>query len=745
MSSTTPFHGKTPRKIKGSEVRKLMNSSINPFTQKPFSSQYSHLLTARHKLPVFSHMDEFYKLFSENQILLIAGNAGVGKSTQIPQFITYTDLPHLKHKIVACTQPTPLATMSVAKRVANEMDVQFGNEVGYSIQFEEMAEPGVTFLKYMTDETLLTELMNDPTLTRYSTIVLDEVHERSLATDLLLALLKDILKIRSDLKLVLMSAETDNSKLKGYFHQKPGRIVPLLRIPGRESRVELFYTREPEADFVEASIHTVLHIHRSEEPGDILLFLTDEEEIKEACRRIEIEANELRKQDKRIGGLKCIPLYPSLSLEQYQRIFEPPPPPRVPRGSPGRKVIVATSIAETALTVDGIVYVVDSGMSKQCLYNSRIRVHSILASPISKAEASQRAARADGAKVGKCFRLYTERDYVREMENARCPGILQSDLAKVVLDLVKLGVKDIIRFDYVDTPAPETIMRAFEQLHHLAALDDDGNLTTLGSLMAEFPVSPQHAKALIASVEFQCSNEMLSIVAMLSVPNVWSRPATRKKEVDAARTEFVAPEGDHMTLLNLYKGFIRNKHDKNWAYRHYVSADNLNLAERIRNQLLCIMERHDLRVISAANVEQQQINIRKALVCGSFMQVAHKSGAPGIYRTVKDNQGVALHPSCGLQSKPEWVVFNEFILTTQCFIRTVTAIDPQWLLEYAPAYFNLSEYFPSEQKGALRRVLNPQSPGSIIAGKGESKKKDRHRNKNRNRNKNKGKGKGDKA
>jgi pre-mRNA-splicing factor ATP-dependent RNA helicase DHX15/PRP43 len=353
--------------------------------------------------------------------------------------------------------------MSVAKRVADEMDsaliyipshcnallivcptcntVPLGKQVGYSIRFEDMTEPGTTFLKYMTDGMLLREAMNDPDLKRYSTIILDEAHERTLATDILMGLLKTLAKRRSDLKLIIMSATLDALKFQKYFSLVPGEQAPLFKVPGRTHPVEVFYTQEPEPDYVEAAIRTVLMIHRAEDPGDILLFLTGEEEIEDACRKIKLEADDLVNQDpESVGPLVCIPLYSSLPPAQQQRIFDPAPSARA-GGPPGRKVVVSTNIAETSLTIDGIVYVVDPGFSKQKVYNPRIRVESLLVSPISKASAQQRAGRAGRTRPGKCFRLYTEKDFMTELEEQTHPEILRSNLANTVLELAKLGVK----------------------------------------------------------------------------------------------------------------------------------------------------------------------------------------------------------------------------------------------------------------------------------------------------------------
>lgn len=390
---------------------------------------------------------------------------------RIPQFVAYSDLPHTKGKVVACTQPRRVAAMSVAKRVADEMDgtsnppffsipitptlktrfvrvmwwlvVPLGKQVGYSIRFEDMTEPGTTFLKYMTDGMLLREAMNDPDLNRYSTIILDEAHERTLATDILMGLLKTLAKRRSDLKIIVMSATLDALKFQKYF--TIDTPAPLFKVPGRTHPVEIFYTQEPEPDYVEAAIRTVLMIHRAEDEGDILVFLTGEEEIEDACRKIKLEADDLQNQDPdSVGPMICIPLYSSLPPQQQQRIFDPPPKSRTPDGPPGRKVVISTNIAETSLTIDGIVYVVDPGFSKQKVYNPRIRVESLLVSPISKASAQQRAGRAGRTRPGKCFRLYTEKDFMKELEEQTHPEILRSNLANTVLELVKLGIK--VRF-----------------------------------------------------------------------------------------------------------------------------------------------------------------------------------------------------------------------------------------------------------------------------------------------------------
>ncbi len=621
--------------------------------------------------------DEFLKMYQKSQILVFVGETGSGKTTQIPQFILFDDLPHINRKLVACTQPRRVAAMSVAQRVANEMDVPLGDEVGYNIRFEDVTSQK-TILKYMTDGMLLREAMNDNNLTRYSTIILDEAHERTLATDTLMGLLKEVAVRRPDLKIVIMSATLDAQKFQSYFND-----APLLAVPGRTHPVEIFYTQEPERDYVEAALRTVLQIHDSEPEGDILLFLTGEEEIEDACRKINLEVDEMiREAD--AGPLKVYPLYGTLPPQQQQRIFDPAPPARKHGGRPGRKCIVSTNIAETSLTIDGIVYVVDPGFSKQKVYNPRIRVESLLVSPISKASAQQRAGRAGRTRPGKCFRLYTEGAFKKELIETTYPEILRSNLASTVLDLKKLGIEDLVHFDLMDPPAPETLMRALEELNFLACLDDEGNLTVLGKLASEFPLDPALAVMLISSPEFYCSNEVLSITALLSVPQIFVRPASARKRADEMKQLFAHPDGDHLTMLNVYHAFkspAAQADPKKWCHEHFLSLRALQSADNVRQQLRTIMERSEIELVSVPFEDKKYYeNIRRALVSGFFMQVAMKESNGKTYVTVKDNQTVLLHPSTVLGQESEWLVYNEFVLTTKNYIRTVTSVKAEWLL-----------------------------------------------------------------
>ncbi|XP_050308776.1 ATP-dependent RNA helicase DHX15 homolog isoform X3 [Anthonomus grandis grandis] len=629
--------------------------SGNPYTGLPYTQRYHELYRKRIGLPVFEYRNDFMRLLSENSCIVLVGETGSGKTTQIPQWCVEF-ARSVGRKGVCCTQPRRVAAMSVAQRVSEEMDVALGQEVGYSIRFEDCSS-AKTVLKYMTDGMLLREGMSDPMLESYQCILLDEAHERTLATDILMGVLKEVIRQRNDLKLVIMSATLDAGKFQQYFDN-----APLMNVPGRTHPVEIFYTPEPERDYLEAAIRTVIQIHMCEEiAGDVLLFLTGQEEIEVACKRIKREIDNLGPE---VGELKCIPLYSTLPPNLQQRIFEDPPPNK-PNGAIGRKVVVSTNIAETSLTIDGVVFVIDPGFAKQKVYNPRIRVESLLVSPISKASAQQRAGRAGRTKPGKCFRLYTEKAFKHEMQDNTYPEILRSNLGSIVLQLKKLGIDDLVHFDFMDPPAPETLMRALELLNYLAALDDDGNLTDLGAVMAEFPLDPQLAKMLIASCNHNCSNEILSVTAMLS-----------------------------------------GMEDPQWCYDNFVNYRSLKSADNVRQQLSRIMDRFNLKRTSTDFTSKDYyINIRKALVNGFFMQVAHLERT-GHYLTIKDNQIVQLHPSTCLDHKPEWVIYNEFVLTTKNYIRTVTDIKPDWLLRIAPQYYDLNNFPQCEAKRQLEILQN---------------------------------------
>uniref|UniRef100_A0A8C2EF33 RNA helicase n=1 Tax=Cyprinus carpio TaxID=7962 RepID=A0A8C2EF33_CYPCA len=618
------------------------------------------ILEQRESLPIYKLKEQLIQAVHDNQILIVIGETGSGKTTQITQYL------------IGCTQPRRVAAMSVAKRVSEEYGCCLGQEVGYTIRFEDCTSP-VTVIKYMTDGMLLRECLIDPDLGQYAIIMLDEAHERTIHTDVLFGLLKKTVQKRTDMKLIVTSATLDAVKFSQYFYE-----APIFTIPGRTYPVEVLYTKEPETDYLDASLITVMQIHLTEPPGDVLVFLTGQEEIDTAC---EILYERMKSLGPDVPELIILPVYSALPSEMQTRIFDPAPP-----GS--RKVVIATNIAETSLTIDGIYYVVDPGFVKQKVYNSKTGIDQLVVTPISQAQAKQRAGRAGRTGPGKCYRLYTERAYRDEMLTTNVPEIQRTNLASTVLSLKAMGINDLLSFDFMDAPPMETLITAMEQLYTLGALDDEGLLTRLGRRMAEFPLEPMLCKMLIMSVHLGCSEEMLTIVSMLSVQNVFYRPKDKQALADQKKAKFHQPEGDHLTLLAVYNSWKNNKFSNPWCYENFIQARSLRRAQDIRKQMLGIMDRHKLDVVSCGKAT---VRVQKAICSGFFRNAAKKDPQEG-YRTLIDQQVVYIHPSSALFNRqPEWVVYHELVLTTKEYMREVTTIDPRWLVEFSPAFFKVSD------------------------------------------------------
>ncbi|GAA6030933.1 hypothetical protein JCM8097_008944 [Rhodosporidiobolus ruineniae] len=625
----------------------------------------------RKSLPIFKFRDQLIEAFATNQVLVVVGDTGSGKTTQMTQYLAeagYAD----KLKI-GCTQPRRVAAMSVAKRVAEEVGCRLGQEVGYTIRFEDCTSPE-TKIKYMTDGMLQRECLVDPDMSNYSVLMLDEAHERTIATDVLFGLLKKSLKRRPDLKLIVTSATLDAEKFSEYFFG-----CPIFTIPGRTFPVEILYTKEPEPDYLDASLITIMQIHLSEPPGDILLFLTGQEEIDTSC---EILYERMKALGPNVPDLIILPIYSALPSEMQSRIFEPAPP-------GARKVILATNIAETSLTIDGIYYVVDPGFVKQNAYDPRLGMDSLIVTPISQAQARQRSGRAGRTGPGKCYRLYTEAAYRNEMLPNSIPDIQRQNLAHTILMLKAMGINDLLNFDFMDPPPQQTMITALENLYALSALDDEGLLTRLGRKMADLPVEPPLAKMLIASVDLECSEEILTVVAMLSVGgSIFYRPKEKQAQADAKKAKFHQPEGDHLTLLTVYNGWAASKFSNPWCSENFIQGRAMRRAQDVRKQLLGIMDRYKHDILSCG---KNYNRVRRAITSGYFRHAAKKDPQEG-YKTLVEGTPVFLHPSSSLFNRaPEWCVYHELVLTTREYMREVTAIEPRWLTEVAPSFFKVAD------------------------------------------------------
>jgi len=562
--------------------------------------------------------------------------------------------------------------MSVAARVADEVGCRVGEEVGYTIRFEDKTSSS-TRIKYMTDGIMQREILLDPELTRYSVIMLDEAHERTIATDVLFGLLKKTLKKRPDLKVIITSATLDAEKFSSYFLE-----CPILSIPGRTFPVEIMYSREPESDYLDAALTTIMQIHLTEPPGDILLFLTGKEEIDTSC---EILFERMKALGPSVPELMILPIYGALPSEIASRIFDP-----APDGT--RKVVIATNIAETSITIDGIYFVVDPGFVKQTAYDAKLGMDRLQVTPISQAQAKQRAGRAGRTGPGKCFRLYTEAAFQSEMLPTTIPEIQRQNLANTILMLKAMGVNDLINFDFMDPPPTNTMLTALEELYALSALDEEGLLTRLGRRMADFPMEPALAKSLIMSIDLGCSDEMLSIVAMISaVQTVFHRPKDKQQQADQKKAKFHDPAGDHLTLLNVYQGWKRAGSTDPWCFENFIQPKSMRRAEDVRKQLVQILERHKLKILSCG---RDTTRVRQALCSGFFRNSARKDPTEG-YKTLVEGTPVYLHPSSALFGKAaEHVIYHSLVETTREYMHNVTAIEPKWLVEAAPTFFKVA-------------------------------------------------------
>ncbi|KAF6165161.1 hypothetical protein GIB67_000745 [Kingdonia uniflora] len=529
--------------IKASVIDGVNYGEDEQSSEPPESSEKSalnKLQEDRKTLPIYAYREALLQAIHDHQVLVIVGETGSGKTTQIPQYLH--EAGYTKQGKVGCTQPRRVAAMSVAARVSQEMGAKLGHEVGYSIRFEDCTSEK-TILKYMTDGMLLREFLGEPDLASYSVIMVDEAHERTLSTDVLFGLVKDIARFRSDLKLLISSATLDAEKFSDFFDS-----APIFKIPGRRFPVDIHYTKAPEADYLDAAVVTVLQIHVTQKPGDILVFLTGQEEIEAAE---EILKHRTRGLGTKIAELIICPIYANLPTELQSKIFDP-----TPEGA--RKVVIATNIAETSLTIDGISYVIDPGFSKMKSYNPRTGMESLLVNPISKASAMQRAGRSGRTGPGKCFRLYTAYNYQNDLEDNTVPEIQRTNLANVVLMLKSLGIHDLLHFDFMDPPPAEALLKALELLFALNALNNIGELTKAGRRMAEFPLDPMLSKMIVASDKYKCSEEIISIAAMLSVGNsIFYRPKDKQVHADNARMNFhTGNVGDHIALLKIQTALL---------------------------------------------------------------------------------------------------------------------------------------------------------------------------------------------
>jgi HrpA-like RNA helicase len=634
-------------------------------------------------LPIAQYKEDLLHAIHEYQILIVVGDTGSGKTTQLPKYIIETT-----EFTVAVTQPRRIACISAANRVAEEIGCKVGDKVGYSIRFEKCKSEH-SKLVYMTDATLLLQAHSN--FADFEIIVLDEAHERSLETDILFGLLRNACRQRKDLKVIIMSATLDMDKFSDFFDS-----CPIFSVPGRLYEVDIFWQKEMpfsilKNSYVQRAIDTAIHIHKNEEEGDILVFLTGKAEIEKAIRDLRDlnDTLDYTALGNGVKGMEAYPIYSSLETIEQRAIFEPAP-------KSIRKVILATNIAQTSVTVPGIKYVVDCGFVKQKQYDPKTGMNALVVVPISQAAATQRAGRAGRTENGKVYRLYSKQAF-EEMSETTIPEIQRSSLVATTLYLLKIGIHDILNFDFLDPPEPESIISAMKQLFLLSAVDEHGHLTHIGKIMADLAISPYSARALIsAAQDFKCAEEVAIIVALLSVEEFIIVPRSEKRKEIAAKSlqKFLDSSGDHITYLNMYQAWKASGFSKDFCSDNFLHFRALTAARNVLEQLINVMRHHKLHYSSCMKSPYEKLSstyripVLSALGAGYYLHTAKKQPNRssfilyvGSIKESETSQMIAMHlsPQSVLgkisSEKIDWVIFNDVQYTNKAHMRVVSRID----------------------------------------------------------------------
>ncbi|RAR07266.1 P-loop containing nucleoside triphosphate hydrolase protein [Stemphylium lycopersici] len=592
-------------KARNKQPQRLRNSQKTQDVPPHLLQKRDELRSVRKSLPIWPQADSIRAALQKNNILVLTGETGSGKSTQVPQFLTNESWCT---GCIAITQPRRVAAISLARRVADEMGSLLGDKgpaakVGYSVRFDNAVGKN-TKVKFLTEGMLLQEMLRDPNMSQYSAIVVDEVHERSVNVDLILGFLRNLIADKESikarkhpLKVVVMSATADVESLVKFFGdgqaspstEKTGNkatnsspsTVSTCYVEGRQYPVKTVYLPQPTQDWIESALKLVFQIHYKEPlPGDILVFLTGQDTIEALEKLINDYAEGM---DEEVPKLLALPLFAALPQHAQQRIFQPTPPRT-------RRVILATNIAETSVTVPGVRFVIDCGKSKIKQFRNRLGLESLLVKPISKSAAIQRKGRAGREAPGQCYRLYTEDGY-KTMEERTIPEILRCDLSQAILTMKARGVDDVLSFPFLDRPPREALEKALLQLLHLQALTDTGGISETGLKIAKFPLTPTLGRVLVeaAKPERDCLYDIIDVISALSVENVFLNLVTeeRKEEAEEVRRELYRREGDHLTLLVTVQRFAAEEkaQRKAWCEKHYVSHRAMDNVMKIRTQL----------------------------------------------------------------------------------------------------------------------------------------------------------------
>lgn len=621
-------------------------------------------------LPIAKHRDAILKSVADNQVTIIVGETGSGKTTAVPQYLYEAGFG--KSGMIGVTEPRRIAAISVAKFVASNLNVTVGKTVAHKIRFDDTTDAD-TVVKFMTDGILLREFHDDPLLSRYAVIMVDEAHERSANIDFLLGLLKQVLAKRPELRLVVASATIDADKFSNYFGG-----APVLTIDGRLHNVEIVWGQTYTASTCEGVVPTIQKILETNRDGDILVFLTGVDDI----RAIEEKMGYLRGSH----DLVVLPAHGGLAPEDQAKVFY---------SYPGRrKVVLATNIAETSITIDGVVFVIDTGFIKQTHFVPSIGIQSLDVCEHSRAGCEQRAGRAGRTRPGVCYRLYTKEDYDSRPAFTE-PEIKRMSLAGVVLAMEALEIPNIKDFDFIDPPDAQAFKEAYETLEALGAIEKDKpGLTKVGAEMAALPLEPRVSRMVIEAKKYGCVEDIVVIAAFMSLGgrNVFVRPNNGKAEGDAAlvHARFKSRTSDMLTFINVWRAYVDNGCSNGWCRGNFLVGKALQEVRNIVDQLLDHLER---AVVNIAWTEDNDAILRCVAAGLSHNLLRH--GSRYEYQGVERDElwGVYIHPGSSVfgLTNPQWMVAAEIVDTSKRYARMCSVVKTEWLPEIAPQSFSLGE------------------------------------------------------
>ncbi len=667
------------------EIERLIDASASKV-----AARRAQPVTLRYppELPVAERRDDILAALREHQVVVVAGETGSGKTTQLPKLCLELGLG--RRGLIGHTQPRRLAARSVATRLAEELEVPLGEQVGYQVRFSDQSNER-TLIKLMTDGILLAETQHDPDLSRYEAIIIDEAHERSLNIDFLLGYLKRLTARRPDLKIIITSATIDVERFAAHFGE-PGRPAPVVQVSGRTYPVELHYRPlvreaddEEDRTLQEGILQAVEEIEQIERdkrwwhgPRDVLIFLPGERDIRET-------ADTLRRAD--LKGTEILPLYARLSNAEQNRVFQP---------HAGRRIVLSTNVAETSLTVPGIRYVIDPGLVRISRYSYRSKVQRLPVEPVSQASADQRKGRCGRIAEGVCIRLYAEEDFLARPAFTE-PEIQRTNLASVILSMLSLRLGDIEAFPFVDAPDARFIKDGFRLLFELGAVDETLRLTATGKRLARLPIDPRLARMVLAGAEQGALREVLIVVSALAVQDPRERPADKRQAADQAHRRWQDPESDFVAWLNLWHGFEAARDElsgnqlRRWCRDNYLSYLRLREWHDTFRQLRQLLRDMEIQVPPAAPRSADDDPERRAEARRESAVKLHQSLLTGLLSNLGQltenreylgarNRKFVIHPGSGLAKKsPKWLMAGELVETSRLFAREVARIQPQWI------------------------------------------------------------------